>query len=49
LGTSSRRQPTLPVTGPTNVASLTLIAMMCFGLGGFALTRSRKHGQRHRP
>jgi LPXTG-motif cell wall-anchored protein len=43
LGSSSRRQPALPVTGPTaNTAFLALVALLCYLLGGFAVTWSRR-------
>lgn len=39
LGGSIRRQPTLPVTGPTDSpVVLALLAVMCYLLGGFAIT-----------
>lgn len=42
LGGSIRRQPTLPVTGPTgSTVFLALLTVTCYLLGGFALTWSR--------
>jgi hypothetical protein len=42
LGSSFSRQPSLPVTGTTDFAFLGLLTAMCYLLGGFALTWSRK-------
>ena len=42
LGNSFRRLPTLPVTGPIDIAFLGLLAAICYLLGAFALTWSRK-------
>src|SRR5205814_7507475 len=38
LGSSFQRQPTLPVTGPNDIAVLGLVTAICYLLGGFALT-----------
>lgn len=43
LGATSRRQPALPVTGPPNLGLLGVLAMLCYLLGGVALSRCRKH------
>jgi hypothetical protein len=43
LGGSVRRQPTLPVTGPTDSPGvLALLTVMCYVLGGLALTRAKR-------
>jgi hypothetical protein len=50
LGTKLSRPPALPVTGPTNLGVLGVLAMVCYLIGGVALSSSRKHrSARSRP
>jgi hypothetical protein len=50
LGAKLSRPPALPVTGPTNLGVLGVLAMVCYLIGGVALSSSRKHrSARSRP
>jgi len=46
LGPTMHRQPSLPVTGPTNLGFVGVLAMLCYLLAGIAFSSSRKHRRR---
>jgi hypothetical protein len=43
LGATLGRPPALPVTGPTNLGFLGALVLLCYVLGGIAVSKSRKH------